>query len=328
LSGPIGFFVVFLAAFFFTPQSTAQSMPEKKVLRETPQEVTDVETGGASGGPSSTDPSAELEDAKELDEATTVGRKDETVPLIRKQRSATPPLFRQERRYIEHPNARRGLVTIDKNRNYFYRVPQSESKYMGSFRLGTFEPTNLTNPARPDLSFRNLYDENNFPMFIYEFEKPFLRSPIGHINWQLGAGLYFAQGSGVFANGSPIPPLEKFSLFVFPVSASLVYRMQFFDDQFFVPYASGGFDAFCFAERRDDDLNPGIGAKLGWSPMGHFSLGGAFRLGRGPRAFVDLDREYGINSMSVIAEYRSFVDMGGEFDFSSDFFGAGLLVTY
>src|SRR5690606_1963146 len=129
-------------------------------------------------------------------------------------------------------------------------------------------------------------------------------------------GMYFAQGQGQFQDGSLAR--EKFTLLVFPLSAGVVYRLQFWDDQFLVPYACGGADLFLFAERRDDDLNPDLGAKYGAAPAAHGCGGLGVRLGRGPRAFIDLDREYGINSMWVTGEYRRYVALSDRFDFSSD----------
>jgi hypothetical protein len=233
-------------------------------------------------------------------------------------------------RYIEHPNAEKGLIRIDKDRNYLYDVKPSEQNQAASVRIGSFDPTELSNPEYPQIEYSTVYAENNFPMVHYEHEKYFFKS-FGRMAYTFGFGFFFAKGTGQFidAGASPSePPLEEFSLLAFPLSAGLQYRLQFWDNQFFVPYVGGGFDLFTFMEYRDDDNNPGIGVALGAAPAAHFQGGGAFRLGRGARDFLDLDREYGINSMWIVAEYRRFEGLSDKYDFSSDFIGGGIFLEY
>lgn len=259
-------------------------------------------------------------------EAESVDPNSETVPLIRKKREVAPSMYRQEQRFIEHPNASKGLIRIEKDKTYIYRVPESEKKAAASVRVGMYSPENLVNPDNSSLSFDTIYTESSYPMFLYDYERPIFKTAIGHLNWKVGMGFYFAQGQGQFATGATAE--EKFTLLVFPLSAGLIYRMQYWDTQAVVPYGCGGVDGFAFAERRDDSLNPSLGARLGIAPAAHFCGGVGVRLGRGARAFVDLDREYGINSLWVTAEYRSYVAITDTFDFSSEFIGGGIFAEY
>jgi hypothetical protein len=104
-----------------------------------------------------------------------------------------------------------------------------------------------------------------------------------------------------------------------------VYRIQFWDKQLIVPYAEGGGTGFTFGEMRDD----GHGPKFGASPAAYFALGGALNMTYFDNfSRIQLDREYGINRVYLMLEYRNELALVKRFDFSSDFFNAGFLMEY
>jgi len=251
------------------------------------------------------------------------------VPQIQRKKTRIDPRYRQESRFIEHPNAAKGLIRIDKDRIYHYKVKQSEQKNAGSLRFGTYEPTELSNPNDTSIGFNTIYDETDFPLILYDHEWQFFQR-FGKLAWKAGGGLYFAQGTGVFETANPgsEDPKEKFSLLVFPLNVGVIYRAHYFEGQWIIPYAEGGVDAFCFAEVRDDDNNPDIGAALGLSPMAHFSVGGSIPLGRKMTSFLDLDREYGINAMYLTLEYRNYIALSDKYDFSGDAVNGGFTVEF
>lgn len=253
--------------------------------------------------------------------------KEDPVPLIR-QKNADVVRKNNRRRYIEHPNAAKGLIRIDKDRVYYYKPEQSEKKFSVSVMGGVYDPTELSNPET-GYTFSETYSNSSFPMLLLNFEKPFFKN-FESLKYYLGGGFYFAEGNGQYDTDNPPPetPQEEFMLFVFPLSFGINYYLHIWDNQWLIPYGGGGVTGFLFGERRDDDLNPDLGAKWGLSPAGHFQGGVALRLGRGPRAFVDLDREYGINSMWLTFEYKNYVAFNEDFDFSSEFIGGGLYLVY
>lgn len=252
----------------------------------------------------------------------------EPVPQIQKKKSYIDPRFRPESRFIEHPNAAKGLIKIDKEKVYHYKVKTSEQKQASSFRLGTYEPTELTNPDHSNLSFSELYDNVSFPLLLYDQERQFFQK-FGKLGWKFGAGFYLAQGNGKFENeANTETPKENFTLFVFPLNIGLIYRMQFFTNQWIVPYAEGAVDAFCFGEFRDDDQNPALGAALGLAPAAHFSLGGSLAMGKDASAFLDLDREYGINTIYLSLEYRQYLSLSNKYDFSGAAITGGITAEY
>lgn len=264
-------------------------------------------------------PATKVEEALDTDK--------EPVPIIRKKKVSSGSVGNSESRYIEHPNAEKGLIKIDKNKVYYYRVKESDQRGAGSFKIGFYEPTNLTSAANSDLNYGSIYDDSTSPLFLYEQEWQFFRSA-GRLGITAGGGFFLASGNGQFENGQPERPREKFTLFVFPVNAGLIYRAQFYDTQPLAPYAGAGVGGMLFAERRDDDQNPDLGARYGASPVGHFYAGLAIQLGRGARSFLDLDREYGINKVWITGEYRQYVFLSGQFDFSGDAINGGLSAEF
>ncbi len=279
--------------------------------------------------PSAATPLAEPDETDETLEENTSLTKKEPVPQIYKKKEAIDGRFRPESRYIEHPNAERGLIKIDKERNYIYKVPTSEQSGTGSFRMGSYKPTELTNPQNSALTFEEMYD-TNYPILLYDQEFQLSRR-FGKLSWKAGAGFYFAQGTGQFAEENNDPtaePREKFTLFVIPLNIGLAYRFKFFENQWLVPYAEGALDGFCFGESRDDDQNPALGAALGFAPAAHFSFGGSIPLGRNARSFIDLDREYGINAVYLTVEFRQYVALSDKYDFSGQAISGGITADY
>lgn len=253
----------------------------------------------------------------------------EDVPQIKKKTGIFDDTFKPENRLIEHPNAAKGLIKIDKNRIYQYKVKTSEQTAVGTFHLGLYEPLDLVNPEDSSLTFDELYDETNFPIILYDHEFQFW-SKLGRLSWKVGGGFYFAQGNGRFVNLNPDPdgPSEAFSLFIFPMNVGLTYRFQYYDYQWLVPYVEGGGDIFAFAETRDDDYNPSLGAAFGAAPAAHGSVGLSVLLGRNASSFLDLDREYGINTIYLTAEFRRYVALSSKFDFTGNAITGGISAEY
>lgn len=230
---------------------------------------------------------------------------------------------------IKHPNAEKGLIRITQDRTYVYRVPRSEQDRAFSFRIGMFDPENLENPDT-GATFEQLYDSTEAPILFFEYEWQWFQTAIGKLGLKMGSGLFVAEGSGSFKNnfpenGSKNTPLEKFTLVAFPNSLGAIYRAQFWDTQPFVPYADGGVMGITFAEFRDDKDAP----KLGLGYAGFFSVGGALNLGLLDNlSLLELDREYGINTIFLTGEFRQVVQLGGKFNFESSTISGGVLMEF
>jgi hypothetical protein len=309
--------------------SAAQDLPDE-VEDETNTED-DANRDDAAPNGQAISPGIILQDTGDEDIEILDARPTTPMPQIQRKKETIDPRFRQERRYIEHPNASKGLIKIDKEKVYHYKVKGSEQNGAASMRIGTYTPTKLTSNRDSSVQFEDIYEDNNYPIILFDQEKQIYQGGLGKLGWKYGLGLYVAQGSGYFVNGNPDPdavPLEKFTFLVFPLNVGAVYRMQFTSNQWIIPYVEGGLDGMAFAEFRDDDQNPGIGAALGLAPAAHGSGGVSIPLGRSSRSFLDLDREYGINSLQFTIEYRAYIALSDKYDFSGNVVSAGLTAEY
>ncbi len=249
----------------------------------------------------------------------------QTSKPVRNTYKAKASGYNKNEKLIEHPNSSKGLFRITKDRKYLYKAPPSEQKHAASVRFGMFNPENLTTENK-EFAFSDLYQNPSAPLILvdYEWQYKFL----GKVSLKAGSGFYFAQGSGRF-NSSLTPenyePQEDFSLFMFPNSLDAVYKLQIWDDQILVPYASAGVDLFTFMELVDGGGFPRLGGSVG----GHFALGGSLNINFLDRwGILNLDREYGINSVWLTAEYRNYFHITGAFDFSGSMFNGGLAIDF
>lgn len=229
---------------------------------------------------------------------------------------------------VPHPLADQGLVEITKDRVYIYNVSKSEQHHAGTFHVGMFNPSNLSNPDGGQAStFADNYAPNN-PMFMFDYEWQLWRIGIGKLGVTAGAGAYFAQGHGHFTHPNLNPnlvPEETFTLAVIPLNAGAIYRMQIWDNQLFVPFGSGGGTLIPFSEFRDD----GYGPRFGGSVAAYVAAGFAFNLTYFDQlSALVLDREYGINRMYLMAEFREMINLDPHYDFSGSILNLGFTAEF
>lgn len=235
---------------------------------------------------------------------------------------------------VPHPYAEKGLLRITRDKTYIYKVSESEQQKAVQVRVGSYLPTNLAVPGEDgasDALFEDNYDQTDSPAFQFDWEWQAWKSPIGKWGLTLGLGAYVAQGNGHFAGtnninvGLGFTPKEIFTLVVIPVSVGAVYRLQIFRRQLFVPYGAGGGMVFTVGEFRDDNKSPKGAAVLG----SFYAAGVAMNLSYfDALARIQLDREYGINSIYLTAEYRGLISLNKDLDFGSDFVNGGFLMEY
>lgn len=229
---------------------------------------------------------------------------------------------------VRHPLAEKGLIRITKDKTYVYGVESSPQNRAAGFRFGVFNPVNLENPETSGQAFSTFeenYDNTQNPALLFDYEWQLLHFGIGKLGLKLGTGIYFAQGHGHFENGNVETPREQFTLLIFPNSLGAVARFQMWESQLLVPYVDGGLTAFTFSEIRDDDKGPKFGAALAsyWAVGGQFNLSYFDSLTR-----IALDREYGINRIYLVGEYRYVLALSDKFDFTSDLINAGFLMEF
>lgn len=249
----------------------------------------------------------------------------------RKQRARKGRSLSRSRQYenygnkpikMYHPNAKKGLTRITSDRKYIYKTPTSPQEGASSLRFGLYKPSNLTN-ASGTVRFSEIYDEAEAPILLFEYEWQ-LWTKFGKLGLQAGTGLFVASGHGKLGTTS-YPSRENFTFIAFPTTANIIYRLQYWDGQWLVPFVSAGAGLMAFTEIRDDKNSP----KLGGSLLAQASGGGALSLNAiSSEAALEMDREYGINNAWFLVEFRVMQSLGDKFDFSSNFVNAGMLLEF
>ncbi|MGE4133728.1 MAG: hypothetical protein AB7F86_18975 [Bdellovibrionales bacterium] len=235
----------------------------------------------------------------------------------------------QNAKQVPHPFAEKGLLKIDKSRNYIYKVPESEQKTAASLRVGTYTPSNLE-AKRDDgttVTFTDTYDKADNPSIYFDWEWQLWKSPIGKWGIQTGLGVYQAQGNGRFKGtvNAGLTPREVFTFVVMPLNLGAIYRLSWGRRQMFVPYGVAGGTAFAFGEFRDDNEGPKFGGSLG----AYYGGGVALSLTYFDKySRLQLDSEYGINDVFLNLEYRGYVALMQNFDFSGDMVAGGLTMEF
>lgn len=259
------------------------------------------------------------------DEAAVMEADSEPVPAIKKEEKFNPRTFSMDPKKVKHPLAGKGLMRIDRDKNYFYKVKESPDNQSVSVRFGIQPALNLSNPDT-GTSFEQLYGGSSKPVIMADYEWLLFRG-LGRTSLILGSGLLVASGHGKFANPSydDKTPKENLTLFAMPNNIGITWKAQFSDHPLFVPYASGGGIAWTMIEFRDDNKAP----RIGLAPAAYGAGGVALNLRfLDAKSLLDMDREYGINAVYLAVEYRVIAGLSKNFDFSSNFVNAGFMMQF
>jgi hypothetical protein len=296
--------------------STTSSAPAITIETSTPEPSPSASSKGSAAAPAVEDDGP----VDVVDDQPTPIQGDQKAPQIPQTDSSN---FTGEPKYIHHPLAQKGLIEITGDREYIYDVGHTPQTRAASLRFGFYDPTQLQNPDT-GVHFTDLYSAQNVPMILLDYEWLLWRVP-GRLFFTAGGGFFVANGHGRFVHETFFTPRENFTFLVFPASAGLTWRLQFFEHQIFVPYVTGGATIFSFAEIRDDSVGP----RFGGSPAAYAGGGLAINMNfMDTRSMLELDREYGINDVWFTAEFRRFQAIDTRFDFSANFINAGFLISF
>lgn len=233
---------------------------------------------------------------------------------------------------VPHPDAQKGLLRVTKDKVYIYGTKTSEQNRAFSFRFGYYDPSRLENPeaaGQPYSTISDNYDSTSNPTLLIDYEWQLFHLGLAKLGLKIGSGLYVAQGNGHFVttptSSDVSTPRERFTLLIFPNSLGVVARFQVWDQQFLVPYVDGGLTAFGMAEMRDDNQNTKFGGALATyaAAGGQLNLSSLDAISR-----AQLDREYGINRIYLVGEYRTIIGLSDKFDFTSDLINGGFLMEF
>lgn len=141
----------------------------------------------------------------------------------------------------------------------------------------------------------------------------------------VGAGLIRENGFLLGADGTVSTQEDRLS--VLPLQASGVLRLDFFDEQLLVPFATGGVDYWIWQEKwTNGSVEEEVsGGKLGY----HYSFGGQVLLDRFDEASASLlEVNRGVTDTYLSVEYRVQEFEGEGLSFNSDSLTFGIRFQY
>ncbi len=252
----------------------------------------------------------------------------EPAPSVPNKNSAYQQRLKQKRNgkkdseYIDQPLAAKGLISIRKDGSYVYKTKEDTShKQSGIFRFAMMDPPKIT--ARDGTSYQEMYSVGSQTVLFFDYEwQPYQK--FGKWGLQGGAGLLWASGKGRFTDGSGEEAKESYNFIAIPLNFGVVYRMEWFNRQWLVPYVSGGGTYVGILEVRDDGK-----MATGGAPGAYGAGGLMFNISAIDRqtAFT-MNSEYGIKNLWVSLDYRYLKTFKENIDFSSHIIGAAVAVDY
>ncbi|OGQ34540.1 MAG: hypothetical protein A3F16_03465 [Deltaproteobacteria bacterium RIFCSPHIGHO2_12_FULL_43_9] len=180
----------------------------------------------------------------------------------------------------------------------------------GIYLLGTsYKPPNLT---LPNGLFRFQYD--SAPVLAETtFELYLLTGWFGTIGYR-GNFLFFLIDGSQWS-GSPLQ-LEDMDLYIVGINGSIAYHAEFFDNQFFIPWAEFGFGQNLYYQ-SSDDVAGGVADFKEIRNIWFYSVGGKLLIDwLDPRGAKRLDSRWGINHTYLMGMFRQYFSDGGAFNFS------------
>jgi hypothetical protein len=220
---------------------------------------------------------------------------------------------------VPHPNAAKGLIRIEKDGSYTYKVGLRPKDKSSSFRFGFMTPPKIQSGTK---SYSDYYGEKNINAMTFEYEwQPF--QSFGRLGLKLGTGFSTAKGIGYFKRDGTRAE-ETFTLYTIPASLFLNYRFEYMRRQWLIPYITGGASLFGMAEVRDDNrTRTAMGSAVGGGGGLLFSISAIDN-----RAAFILDREYGIADLYFCVEAKAMQGLSKEIDFTHQAVNAGFTVDF
>ena len=222
------------------------------------------------------------------------------------------------------------LIYISQTGVHQYKVTTSRMIGSVGLNLGFFPAPSL---SVDNLTYEDIYGNNSNIAFFLSYEWKFLKK-VGALSLIPEIGFSWANGRGRFAPDSihaGETPKEKYTLLVIPVGAALMYRLQYWENQIFLPFAIGGASYFVLLETRDDfDVTaPKETLAVAATPALYFGGGIQFSLDSlSQKAINTLDREFGINHIYLVAEVRQYIGLSNNLNFSGFVVSGGIRVDF
>jgi len=232
---------------------------------------------------------------------------------------------------VEHPDAAKGLIRINKDGSYQYKTKIKEKSQSGAFKVGMMTPPKVQSANSAAITFESMYGSGS--IFALEFDytwQPFRK--YGALGLKAGIGFATATADGYFKTARPGPDPasrtrseETYNLFIVPMSAFLEYRFEYVRRQWAVPYIFGGGIYYGLAEIRNDGKTPDFAG----APAAGGGGGLLISISRMDAAGAfTLSEEYGIADMWLVLEAKAIQGLSKDTDFTNQTASAGIAVDF
>ncbi len=222
---------------------------------------------------------------------------------------------------IHHPDAKKGLIRIEQDGTYVYKIQTTKKNHTGIVRFGLMTPPNIQS-ADGKSDFKSMYTSSDVPTILFDYEwQPF--SKYGKLGMQTGAGIATATGQGHFLRDGTAAT-EKYTFLIVPLDLGLIYRLEYFKRQWIAPYVAGGGTYIAVAELRDDGKQSFTG-----TPAAYATGGLMFNITAIDKSMAfNLDNEYGVGNLWLVAEYRLQTAFSKDLDFTGSIMSLGISADF
>jgi hypothetical protein len=309
----IHFAVLALCCFYFHSTFAAETATKVLVDRQPQQQNIDDEVTGSALVDSNIDVQAErAKSAKPTTDSNPKAENDD------------PDAARERVIMIHHPNAAKGLIRINEDKSYQYKLKQVPKTYANSYSLSYVSPPSVTNVVNGKaITYQSMYGGSLFGL-VGNYEWMPVRK-FGTAGLIFETGISMAHGNGILASTPPEPALETYTILVIPLTVMAKYRFEYARHQFIVPYVEGGGTYYGLAELRSDGSQTNI--------AGSEAIGGGGGLainisGNGTDSYFHLNSEFGVSDLWLNLEARAMVGLKPALDFTNDTINLGITVDY
>lgn len=200
------------------------------------------------------------------------------------------------------------LVHISQTGVHQYKVEMSPIRGSASLNVGVFPNPSFINNNR---SYEDIYGSNPVLMLFANYEWNLLKN-IGYLSINVELGTLWDSGNGRFVNDQGVQAKERYIFLMLPVSLGVMYSLEYWNKQIFIPFGIGGISYFGLLEIRDDFDFGSIG--IAGTPSLFFGGGLQFLLDSlSAKGLTVIDKEFGINHIYLIGEVRQYISLSGNF---------------
>ena len=220
---------------------------------------------------------------------------------------------------VPHPQSKQGLIRINRDGSYQYRVPEKPRSRSFAVRVASLQAPQIRN-STTNATYESVYGSNPLSLLLLDYEW-MLTGKAGAASLSLGGGFTTVKGVGILQDSRSSPAQERFDLYVIPLTFGVNYRLDFSHRQWLVPVLSGQASYFVVSEKRDDRSTfrtvaaPSVGGGAGLS----------FGLSRlNSRIGAQFEREYGLADFWITVEGRVLQGLNSNVNFSSSMLALGI----